>query len=63
MPLYEYRCLTCERRFEALRRLGEDASGLSCPDCGGGELRKEASTFSGVASNCGSGSGSGGRFT
>lgn len=42
--------------------MGEDASGLSCPDCGGGELSKEPSTFSGVGSNCGSGS-PGGRFT
>ncbi|HLA78039.1 MAG TPA: zinc ribbon domain-containing protein [Vicinamibacteria bacterium] len=61
MPLYEYRCLTCGRRFEALRRMGEDSSGLSCPDCGGPELRKEVSTFSGGSGGCGSPSG--GRFT
>lgn len=62
MPLYEYQCLTCGRRFEALQRMGEDASGLSCPTCGADELRKEVSTFSGLGGS-GCGSASGGRFT
>ena len=31
MPLYEYRCTTCGRRFEVLRRVGQGPEGLACP--------------------------------
>ena len=34
MPLYEYRCQTCERSFERLERASEPKNG-TCPDCGG----------------------------
>jgi len=33
MPLYEFRCPACDRIFEELRRVGDEA-GASCPDCG-----------------------------
>lgn len=64
MPLYEYECQGCRSTFEVLQRLGADASGLSCPTCGGHELHKEHSTFaaSGVASG-GAACAPGGRFT
>jgi putative FmdB family regulatory protein len=45
MPLYEYRCPSCEHRFEILQRMGETASGLRCPDCGRGGVERELSTF------------------
>lgn len=41
MPLYEYRCLACERVTEALQRFDEPPWTI-CPHCGG-ELRKLAS--------------------
>jgi putative FmdB family regulatory protein len=66
VPLYEYRCRTCGSRFEVLRRVGQDASGLVCPDCGRTEVEKEHSTFAGSVAGGGSGSwgcSSGGRFT
>ncbi|HPC84472.1 MAG TPA: zinc ribbon domain-containing protein [Thermoanaerobaculaceae bacterium] len=45
MPLYEYVCQQCGRRFEVLQRMGATAEGLSCPACGSGEVRKAFSTF------------------
>lgn len=34
MPLYEYECFVCHKRFERIRRVA-DASGVDCPECGG----------------------------
>ena len=45
MPLYEYRCSSCDHRFEVLQRLGDGSEGLSCPDCGDAEVAKQFSTF------------------
>jgi putative FmdB family regulatory protein len=53
VPLYEYRC-ACGNRFELLRRVGQDAEGVACPRCGGGEVEKQYSTFAGsVAGSAG----------
>lgn len=60
MPLYEYRCTTCGRRFEVLQRIGQGCEGLSCPQCGREEVEKEFSTFAGAVSGGGSSVGSGG---
>jgi putative FmdB family regulatory protein len=55
MPLYEYSCRACGKRFEVLQRIGADASGLACPQCGGTDVTKQFSTFaSGVAGGTGS---------
>jgi putative FmdB family regulatory protein len=57
VPLYEYRCTTCGHRFEALRRVGQDATGLFCPECGRSEVEKQPSTFAGtVAGSAGAAS-------
>jgi putative FmdB family regulatory protein len=45
MPLYEYRCAECGKRFEILQRLGQGADGLTCPTCGASQLEKQYSTF------------------
>ncbi len=37
MPIYEYRCLSCDARFELLVR-GDD--GVACPHCGSASLDK-----------------------
>ncbi|HEV8699677.1 MAG TPA: zinc ribbon domain-containing protein [Candidatus Polarisedimenticolia bacterium] len=42
MPLYEYACLECLKRFEALV-LG--SARPACPKCGGHNLEKLVSTF------------------
>lgn len=45
MPLYEYRCEGCGRRFEVLQRVGATAEGLECPACGDVRLERAFSTF------------------
>jgi putative FmdB family regulatory protein len=45
MPLYEYRCESCDHRFEVLQRMGEGNETLTCPRCGAGEPSKQFSTF------------------
>ncbi|MBU4175814.1 MAG: zinc ribbon domain-containing protein [Actinobacteria bacterium] len=42
MPIYEYRCKGCGKRFEKLVRGSDD---VSCPHCGRGEPEKMFSTF------------------
>jgi putative FmdB family regulatory protein len=45
MPIYEYRCQTCEGRFEVLQRVGAGADGLACPACGALQVTRQFSTF------------------
>jgi putative FmdB family regulatory protein len=42
MPIFEYTCQSCGRRFEHLTRAGHDAA---CPACDGTALVKHLSTF------------------
>jgi len=43
MPIYEYLCTDCDRRFEKLvRRWGE---AVTCPSCLGDAVDKQVSTF------------------
>jgi putative FmdB family regulatory protein len=45
MPIYEYRCKSCEHEFAHLhKRYSEPAP--PCPKCGSEDLRKLLSTFS-----------------
>jgi putative FmdB family regulatory protein len=39
MPLYEYRCDTCEHQFEALQKMSDEPL-LHCPACDDAALRK-----------------------
>jgi putative FmdB family regulatory protein len=59
MPMYEYRCRKCSKRFELLRRMADADRDLECPECRSDEVERLLSAFS--AGGCGS-SGSG-RFT
>jgi putative FmdB family regulatory protein len=43
MPIYEYRCTTCHRSFEAFVRPGDDRA--QCPHCSSSKLTREMSTF------------------
>ena len=38
MPIYEYQCQSCDRRFEVMQRMSEPAL-TTCDDCGG-DLKK-----------------------
>lgn len=45
MPIYEYKCDTCETKFEKLVRRPADEQDLSCPSCGERHLSQQYSTF------------------
>ncbi|MBN1940508.1 MAG: zinc ribbon domain-containing protein [Candidatus Aminicenantes bacterium] len=44
MPLYEFECSQCRKRFEALVRLGREAE-VVCSACGSPKIRKVCSSF------------------
>jgi putative FmdB family regulatory protein len=46
MPLYEFQCTRCERRFEELLRNAEDLRGLKCPECGSEDVARQLSAAS-----------------
>ncbi|MBR2365120.1 MAG: zinc ribbon domain-containing protein [Lentisphaeria bacterium] len=55
MPIFEYECKKCEKKFEVLLR--SSSSQAECPFCGSGEVKKLLSTFaakvdSSPASSC-----------
>lgn len=49
MPIYEYKCDSCENKFEKLIRREADELALSCPSCGERHLSQQYSTFSAQA--------------
>jgi putative FmdB family regulatory protein len=59
MPLYEYKCRTCGKSFELLRRMHDADGDLKCPDCESAEVERQLSTFATV----GCGTTGSGRFT
>jgi putative FmdB family regulatory protein len=59
MPLYEYRCEKCGKRFEKLRRMQDADQGVECPECESEEVERLLSSF--ATGGCGAGAGS--RFT
>jgi putative FmdB family regulatory protein len=58
MPLYEYVCADCEKKFERYVRAWGEA--VACPGCQSGAVEKQLSSFamSGGASRPDAGSGS-----
>ena len=45
MPIFEYRCESCESKFEKLVRRTEEAIEAGCPSCGDHHLEQQYSTF------------------
>lgn len=45
MPIFEYICSRCGRRFEFLEKSGNSGE-KSCPQCGSRRLEKQFSVFS-----------------
>ena len=43
MPLYEYACAECDRRFDARRDVGDPDP--SCPSCASEDIRRVFSVF------------------
>ncbi|MBI4904429.1 MAG: zinc ribbon domain-containing protein [Acidobacteria bacterium] len=59
MPMYEYRCEACGRKFEMLRRMSDADTNLICPQCESSQVQRQFSMF--AAGGCGTGGG--GRFS
>jgi putative FmdB family regulatory protein len=55
MPLYEYRCAPCGKRFEVLQKIGASSEGVKCPSCGAADVTKQLSTFASSMGDGGSG--------
>lgn len=45
MPLYEYCCDDCERKFEVLRSFSQADEPVSCIECHGSHTRRAISLF------------------
>jgi putative FmdB family regulatory protein len=45
MPIYEYRCRSCEADFEELVRSAEAEKSVKCPECGGRKVDRRLSVF------------------
>jgi len=48
MPIFEYRCGSCGKGFEALQARADEAS-PPCPHCGAQATERQLSTFAVVA--------------
>ncbi|MBX0327136.1 zinc ribbon domain-containing protein [Oscillochloris sp. ZM17-4] len=45
MPMYEYGCQSCNSRFDRLRRMDQDDTGLTCPTCHSTSVQRRFSVF------------------
>ena len=45
MPIYEYTCKNCDKRFEELVRAMNVDAKVACPDCGSTKTAKAMSVF------------------
>ena len=45
MPIFEYCCEECGKKFEKLIYRDADEAELACPECGKQHLHRELSTF------------------
>jgi len=45
MPMYEYRCLACDSRFERLRRMDQGDTDVLCPACQSALVERRVSVF------------------
>jgi len=46
MPIYEYKCKSCDQVFEQLVFSSRDESNLNCPACGSVDVERQMSCFS-----------------
>lgn len=54
MPLYEYICASCDRRFEALRPISQADAPVACPRCATLTTRRAISVCTAISREGGS---------
>ncbi len=57
MPIYEFVCKSCGKRFSQLVLNLEDKQEVKCPHCGSQDVKRVFSPFGSVGSSASSGSG------
>ena len=50
MPIYEYRCTDCRKKFEVLVLRAEEESALRCRHCGSAKMKRLISRFASIKS-------------
>jgi len=50
MPIYEYRCADCRKKFEVLVLRAEEESALRCPHCSSAKMKRLISRFTSIKS-------------
>ncbi|NTW97621.1 MAG: zinc ribbon domain-containing protein [Oscillochloris sp.] len=45
MPMYEYGCQACNSRFDLLRRMDQEDTGVICPVCHSDSVQRRLSMF------------------
>jgi putative FmdB family regulatory protein len=50
MPIYEYECIKCGKKFELLRSMSDSDRNIECPECGADNTRRVFSIFSSASS-------------
>jgi len=46
MPIFEYRCIECDSKYEVLHKSSQSGEEVTCPNCNSKENKKLLSTFS-----------------
>ncbi len=45
MPIYEYVCLDCNKKFESVRPMSQADAPLACQSCGGEHVKRKVAVF------------------
>jgi len=45
MPIYEYVCLACEKKFEVIRPISQADAPLACQNCGVEQVKRKQAVF------------------
>jgi putative FmdB family regulatory protein len=45
MPIYDFQCQKCHHEFDCLLKIDESYETITCPNCGGKQLKKLISSF------------------
>lgn len=53
MPIYEYKCESCGKHYEQIRRMADADSGLECPGCQSASVQRQLSSFATTSGNGG----------